>query len=259
MIAPPFFRSFLARVLVGGLSGAALIACTSALGNFSIDDSLANDGGKESGGGGLADGASGVDGAGSSDGGGGGTLDGTIPPNRCGTTEPFHFVFVTAYSTPGNIGNGGTKAIPTASAICAEAAKGKLPGQYVAWLSTDNAAPGDILTQPLYLPDCTRVIADPTKYKQSPQPKLENPIDIDENGSDISGQPVWTATTPLGAYVGGTIGENTCANWSDPADGGVSLGAKGIVGNTSEVDVKWTNNGQQNCVLHAHLYCLQVK
>lgn len=249
MMAPPFFRSFLARVLVGGLSGAALIACTSALGNFTIDDSLANDGGKDSSPG-STDGAANVDGGGAT-GKDGAVFEGGV---RAPCTANGRFVFVTAEPSP----NGNLGGLAGAHAKCADNAQaGGLPGTYAAWLSTTvpNNSPGDILTSPMFLPDCTVVIKNPGQYKGS-QGQLDHQIDQDQFGKTIGQVAVWTATRWDGVAAAGTALDTTCVNWSDP---GTVMQSKGAVGDTAASDDKWSLSSSQSCGSHAHLYCVQVK
>ncbi len=231
-----------------------LIACTSALGNFTVDDSLAGDGGKEGGGSSVADGSFAVDGGETTTDGGSGVDANTRPMCGGGTG---HFVFVTADPYPGNFGGAGT-ALISANAICKAAAKaGNLPGTYNAWLSTSVATqmPGDILTTPLFLPDCMPVIKNPMAYKTS-QGMLDHGINEDQFGKPVAAGPAWTATKWDGTFVGGSPTEQTCANWSD---NGTLAQTKGLTGNIGAQDDKWSDANQLPCSMHARLYCVQVK
>ncbi len=245
--------SLAARILVACLSGAVLVACTSALGNFTIDDSQVGDGGKEGGGTSAADGSFAVvDGGGTTD--GGAEVDANTRPMCGGGTG--HFIFVTSDTWPGNFG-GTVAPIATATALCKAAAKaGNLPGTYNAWLSTGaTQMPGDILTVPLFLPDCTPVIKNITAYKNS-QGNLDHGINQDQFGKPVAAGPAWTATKWDGTFVGGSPTEQTCGNWND---NGTVTQAKGVVGNVGAQDDKWSDANQVPCSTHAHLYCVQVK
>jgi hypothetical protein len=243
--------SFLARVLVAGLSSAVLAACTSVLGQVTIDNSLADGGGTDSGG------AAQADGAGTAEGGGG--VDAGLPVDA-GTMELCNatgrFVFVTAEVYPANFG--GAAPIVNANATCKAAAKaGNLPGTYQAWLSTSVAtqSPGNVLTVPMFLPDCTPVIQDPKAYVAS-QGMLDHPINQDQFGKPpVAPLLAWTGTQWNGAYVMGGPTEQTCNNWSDPG----MNGTKGVVGNVGASDDKWSAASQVSCMGKAHLYCVQVK
>jgi len=245
--------SFVVSLCVAGLSVFALVACTSALGTFTIDNTLdGGSGGGREGGSTLADGATTTDSGTAADAGvvEGGGKDG------CNGGDG-RYVFVTSATFEGNFG--GVTPIVAANTICKDAAKsgGKLPvGNYNAWLSTVAGSPG-MLNSPLFLPDCTMVITDPAMYQKS-QGNLEHPINQDESGKIIQDGPAWTATSWNGSYAGAgsTPLQSDCSGWND---NGSATQAKGIVGNIGAADDKWTDAMNVPCNTRAHIICYQTK
>jgi hypothetical protein len=246
--------SFVARVLVAGLSGAALVACTSALGTFTIDNTL--DGGTSTGGkdGGptLADGASSVDSGGGGDlDAGEGTLDGSTP--KC--AKDGKFVFVTHDTFAGNFGTTGTAQTPIqiANARCQAAATvGKLPGTYHAWLSEGQPAmaePGSLPSGALFSPSCVMI----KSANAGGSGKLLAPLNEGPSGEVIGKEPAWTATKTDGTYIGGLSTVSTCLNWTN-----ATMMNTGGVGNVGATDDTWSDNGTPiACTAKAHFYCIQ--
>lgn len=253
--------AFLGRVSAVGLSILAMSACTSALGTFSVDDSLANDGGGKDGS------VSTADGSGTSTNDGGETTDGSTgsppdaaPPATC-SPKAFRFAFVTSEVMLGNFGSSGVSGVLAANKRCNNAAAAaKLPGNYAAWLSDNNGAqPGQKFLmgggqQPIYMPNgstCIPVLADPGGYSG----ELDHAIDHNEFGQPVAAGPVWTATKPDGTYIGSAALTSSCANWLDAGDGGI---VKGGIGNSGLTGQGWTDSGTQTCNQHARLYCFQT-
>jgi hypothetical protein len=240
--------SFLGRVFVAGVSGAVLVACTSALGNFTIDNTL--DGGVSAG---KEGGSSQADGGATADAGGGGTDSGVIEGGGKGGCNggDGRYIFLTSDTFTGNFG--GATPVMTANNLCRDAAKNSAllpPGTYEAWLSTVNYTPsGQVLSAPLFLPDCTMVVSDPAQYVKTQM--LNHPVSEDQNGKSILDGQSWTATKGDGTYTG--VGTD-CTAWTD-----VTAAVKGVVGNSGAIDDKWTEATQIPCNGKAHLICIQTK
>ena len=150
-------------------------------------------------------------------------------------------VFVTSADYNGNLGN----QLEGADAKCSSVASHvNLPGTWTAWLSAnDGSNARDRIPDGEYqLLDGTVVANSLTDLTDG---TLNNPINIDENGSSLDGVPVWTGTSVAGSLEG-----DTCSSWV--TNNGNS---EGQVGNSSLSDEGWTNAGASSCVDRSHLYC----
>jgi hypothetical protein len=234
--------SFVLRNVAVGLSTLGLLACTSALGNFTIDDSLDGGGAASDGGGSVGDGSTTVDGAGGDA--GGSTL------TDCNNKSPFSYVFTTSVTFPGTLSVNGLHGIQAANQHCNDVAKGKMPGTYAAWISLGNGqgqSPISLVTKPLFLRDCTPVLTSAASYKQNKA--LQHAINLDESGNPVTGA-VWTGTRADGTSAGQ---DATCADWTVS-----NQNRNATVGSASASDETWTNKESVACDTTAHLYCVQT-
>jgi cysteine-rich repeat protein len=162
-------------------------------------------------------------------------------------TDEF-LMFATTEPVPPNFGG-----VADADAICAKAAKDKLWGTYVAWVSVggDNASVDLPTGNPLIRRDGATIVVN-AKDLPAVMPTLQNPINLDQDGNPVSGY-AWTGTTPQGASSGAD-----CLGWESTSNmEGADLGA------LAATDAKWTrvaitNPADQNsCSKTNHLYCFR--
>ncbi|PCC67606.1 Myxococcus cysteine-rich repeat-containing protein [Nannocystis exedens] len=147
------------------------------------------------------------------------------------------------------------KDIGSADQICrAHARLAGLPGEYVAWLSTEAQTAADRLvhsTRPWQLRNGVQIAKD---WYNLIDGDLDAAIDRDENGDEVSVRfpdcgpcPVWTATTKTGLAMG-----KDCDDWSAPGPGPAQ------VGECSLSDARWTEGCPDlTCSGHARLYCFE--
>ena len=68
---------------------------------------------------------------------------------------------------------------------------------------------------------------------------------MDEQGSTVIDEPVWTGTSEAG-----TPGEDFCDDWGDDT-------ASGTYGGTAYRNNSWTDDGTMDCYDDARLYCFE--
>lgn len=165
-------------------------------------------------------------------------------------TAQLNRVFVTS-----TLQNGALGGLAGADAICAaRAAAASLPGNYVAWLSTEsvNAASRLGTAQGFVRVDGTpfaNTVADIVSNK------IFNPIRLNESGVDVSAGVAPGAST-LTVFTG-TLGDGTVATGSTCADF-TDSGANARRGEVSGGPVTWTARQNSNCSTARRLYCFQV-
>ncbi len=152
-------------------------------------------------------------------------------------------VFVTSTAHLPSLGSLGAY-----DAICNDLASGAgLSGSYVAWLSTSTVDARDRLTEP-GPPGFVRVdgAVVATSIADLTDGTIQNPIQLDENGSNVGGALVHTATYPDGTH------NDSCANLTG-ATFGISQGS------TSSTDGGWTWSGTTtNCGSQRRFYCFEI-
>ena len=154
-------------------------------------------------------------------------------------------VFVTSNLYNGNLGGGIEGADDKCSSVATNV---NLPGTWTAWLSADDGsnARDRIQDGEYQLLDGTVVansLADLTDGT------LDNPININENGSLLDGVSVWTGTSVAGSLEGDTCPNDT-GSWRRLTDE-----SEGQIGDSSLADAGWTNAGSSSCAVSNHLYC----
>lgn len=163
-------------------------------------------------------------------------------------------VFVTSTTHTGNLGG-----VRGADAICqARADEAGLGKRYIAWLSS-----GDAVTQakdrianftgPFRRIDGVQVA---NTWSDLTDGSLDNPINVDETGSTISGViRVWTSTADNGSGVIGTDGQVRCQAWTSGA-----ASDSGRTGIATASNGDWTNEGlgsNDDCNSNRRLYCFE--
>jgi hypothetical protein len=161
-------------------------------------------------------------------------------------------VFATSTLHNGNLGG-----IVGADAICnMRAAAANLPGNYMAWISTNQGSPS------------TRFMQAPVEYRLVTGTKiadnwadlvdgtLDAPIDRTETGalsvdtsSNCGGS---SRTVRTGTTTAGVATNATCNNFT--SGGG---GQSGTIGRTTATDSNWTVCGAVNCNQANAIYCFQ--
>ena len=159
---------------------------------------------------------------------------GDFPPLR---------VFVTASSThTGNLGG-----LDGADATCQVAAnRAEVPGRYRAWIGDDGVGPNERFTQspfPYVLTNGT-VIAQ--NYTDLTDGTLAAPINIDEDGNQVTFAGVWTGASEDGSGFQGS----SCAGWT-------SLQGQAAFGFESQTGAGWSANDGQGCDVAYRLYCFE--
>lgn len=134
-----------------------------------------------------------------------------------------------------------------ADKICAtHAANAKLPGTFVAWLSTkDGLHATDRVTSagPWTLPSGETVAETKAALVGG---LLKHAIDRDEKGTPVTATKVWTGTGPDGRYL-----TNDCDAWTN--------GNNGRVGKTDETGAGWTSFDVDDCGALRRIYCFQIR
>jgi hypothetical protein len=150
---------------------------------------------------------------------------------------PPKLVFVTRQEVPP------TMDLATASARCADEAKGKLaPEKWLAWIVFTMAPEPPVGRSGWKLPNGT-IVADSTQKLF--EGRLRAPINVSADGATISGD-VWTGVTSDGAP-----GAN-CEDWTSK-DGQTF----GQIGRSDAADVGATAANFKPCDQTAHLYCFE--
>lgn len=174
--------------------------------------------------------------------------------DHCTNGECDHVAFVTSDKQITQLIQSGDP-FPAADKYCATAATAaKLPGKYMAWISTDFNEPANRFTTkgttPYVRTDKT-VLA--TSWGDLIDGSLSVPLNRDENGVALgASERVMTDTSPAGARDGASL---HCNNWTDPSgSGGYYVGQ----GDPSATNASWTSMGATGaCGSQYHLYCFQ--
>lgn len=183
---------------------------------------------------------------------GAGDAGDAAPPPRYTATGTPNYVFVTSTKTSLSFGS-----LDVADKMCADAAKaGKLPGTYLAWLSTSTVNARDRLgkARGWIRPDgapFADTIADIVSNH------IFYPPLIDERGREVRGsyknEPVATGTRDDGT-VGGT-----CMDWTTSASSQLFYPTIGV---TTDTPSGWTAFDDRDypvgCDVAAHLYCFGI-
>jgi hypothetical protein len=174
--------------------------------------------------------------------------------------ELFKKVFVTSEIFTANLGG-----ISGADDKCNDAAAAAgLPGTYKAWISDSSTSPSisfTRFTQPYVLVDAsnTRIAdnwTDLTTCDEGSDQCLDNPINVDENGTVLSdpvdsNRPVWTNTLTDGA-VDETDTDLNCNNFNS------GVGSLALAGDYASTIFRWTERFLSlSCGLEARLYCFE--
>ena len=187
------------------------------------------------------------------------------------TTLPERIAFVTSQVFDGDLGG-----IAAADAQCQSLAAGAgLPGSYQAWLCDGALAPADRL--PVFNGDYVRTDGQLVASNSADLMNglLTNPINVDENGNDLSSHPVAAAwsyvasdgTCSVVTYPspgGGpcppaTSCSSLCANNPMVSGGGwttMDTQAQGLIGNINSTTGNWTDANQFACDNLARIYCI---
>lgn len=173
-------------------------------------------------------------------------------------THPPKYVFLSSSFHNGRIkfsGNTDLNGIEAADAVCQDHAESSvlLPfGQYKAWLSDSSSSPNDSFFHspgPYILVDGTLVAAN---YADLTSGSLAQPIDLNENGVQITpGQTfpnTWTNTDAGGNW----IDSSPCDDWTS-----ADIGSSAVVGNYTNTGSRWTDDTGLSCIDKIRLYCVQ--
>lgn len=172
-----------------------------------------------------------------------------------GTCSLKKHVFVSSEPISGGMGG-----ILGADEFCNELAlQAGLPGDYLAWNSTDGSYPNfDFVKEGVYIRTDGHIVA--TSYEDLTNGSLAMPISVDESGFEIPVLPlascpnvsgaVWSNTTPFGEYAGGFA----CTGWI----AGNNL-ITGKIGKLIAIDGSWSDVPGCNvpCGAVLPIYCVQ--
>ena len=181
----------------------------------------------------------------------GNAVDDDACSNDC---TPARRVFITGDATPGALGG-----VAGADKLCSDAAAGKLPGTFQAWISDGNAsnAPGKRLASVDFtgwylLPGEATAVAH--GWAGLTGADLAAAITRDADGNPIAGDPVaWTNTLRSGERSDPI---DHCMNWT--MDTYAVLGRQGL-SDPAVVDAQWSNGEDAaHCSTAARLYCFQT-
>lgn len=169
--------------------------------------------------------------------------------NGCPNGGPC-IAFVTSETrTGGDIGG-----IAGGNALCQTlAAEAGLPGTYLAWLSDSEETPLTSFvrsTGPYIRIDETEVAASFAALISS---GLQQPIVLDEEGTDVGSILVWTGTYGDGTWAGDHVDLDfaDCGGWT-----GI-VATAGENGQADLIGTSWTEAGQVNCLVPQPIYCFQ--
>lgn len=170
---------------------------------------------------------------------------GEIAPSNINCESFYKIIFVTS-----SVYNGSLGGLSGADAICQDAAdNASVAGTYLAWLSDSTTAVEDTFIQsghPYILVDGT-VVA----WNWDDLAGLNHGINMDENGSSLSDQRVWTGTLASGASYT-TNSDELCNNWTSSS--GVYSGP---AGRNQYLTSEWSVDGLSVCSSTFRLYCFQ--
>lgn len=184
---------------------------------------------------------------------------------KCLDCKVIRWVFVTNGTFKGDLGGVGG-----ADAKC-NAAKGELPGTYMAWISSSDpkSAPATRFDSTTFkgrymLPPMIDPIPvadgwmDLTTLKGGEEGHyLQNPVNRDSSGMILMEAFAWTNTNPEGEK---NVNNQNCKDWTTAID---NVDApSGLTGNPSVTNAEWTLNVSIQCKTvpanKARLYCFQV-
>jgi len=143
-----------------------------------------------------------------------------------------------------------TQEIEAADYLCQRLANLEgLPGQFVAWLSTDAVNAVDRLSPFMNGFRCTNGEVVAMNITDLTDGTLANPIRYDETGARVNGGQVWTGTKSNGTSTG-----HNCNNWAPPFSG-----LPGNAGRLYRSDDQWTYFAYDYaCQLYSfRLYCFR--
>jgi len=179
---------------------------------------------------------------------------------NCGGSSNEKVAFVTSSTYNGNLGG-----ISGADAKCASAATGAgLSGTYLAWIALvdDSYNPNIGFTQatiPYELVDGTQIADNYTDLTDDGSLVAGDGIDallnLDENGSVVKNDYVWSDVEADGTRISATAGTDTCSDWTD---GTASSTAR--IGSTGAMYRDWTaiyGGDLFDCDQTLHLYCFE--
>jgi hypothetical protein len=182
----------------------------------------------------------------------GGTPGPTSTPTRTPTpsatpTSTFNKVFVTSTTHAANFGSASA-----GDTVCQNIATAAgLTGTFVAWLSDANSS---AVTRLGNARGFVRIDGQPFADRVSDMTAgtIWHPLRIDEHGTPID-DAATTTTVWTGTNRDGTVGTDTCLNWTSvvSADTGVS-------GRTEGGPVSWTDRTNGDCSATRRLYCFQT-
>ena len=152
---------------------------------------------------------------------------------------------------------GFARGVEGADNFCDGLAQGAgLEGKYVAWLSSAGGTVGDAPEAKMRIRNYVGIyqLVNGTKVADNwvdlTDGTLDNPINIDQNGSLVSGtNNVWTGSTSDGSRFG-----TDCNNWTSS-----SKGDFGKVGSTNLSGVGWSEGNLEDCRNSQHVYCFETK
>ncbi|MBI2543065.1 MAG: PEGA domain-containing protein [Candidatus Aenigmarchaeota archaeon] len=154
-------------------------------------------------------------------------------------------VFITSIAYNGNMGglDGGDQKCQSLAGTA------NLGGEWKAWLSNGTISASSRLTHSndnYKLLTGTKVADD---WSDLTDGSLDAAINVDQSGNTQANKNVWTATGYNGER--GTSGIQ-CENWSNGA--GTVLG---LVGNSDNTNLDWTQKTARSCSQTSHLYCFE--
>ncbi len=162
------------------------------------------------------------------------------------STRVFNVVFITSSSSNGDLGG---QAGADAECASLATAAGLPPGTYKAWLSTSTINAVDKLgsARGFVRPD-GQPFAD--QVSDIAAGNILNSLSLDETGTDVGDQNVWTGTTDSGT-INGSV---TCGDWT------IGTGASfGELGESVGGAGAWSDDAEEtSCNVSAHFYCFDV-
>ncbi len=155
-------------------------------------------------------------------------------------------VFITAATFDGALGG-----LDGADAKCAAAATAAgLGGSFKAWISSSTIDAIDRVTDAGPWVDLDDTVIFPDKGSLAMVPSAS--LWLDETGTSLSSDYVWTGTGFGGVHVAALQGEPPCEEWTSSA-----MTDQAKVGQVGMADVAWTADSNTTCDQQAHLICLE--